>query len=262
MFTSTKSTLRISSAVAAASLFAMGLTHAAHAAPATFAQFHEAADSDGANLFSYVDTDPSTGTPFGALVSDPSESAGIPVTFTFLNIPGLPADLQGVQDATLTLTSTTTSAVQTSFGGTVLEEDIDGASNVLTITRDTPAAEGSGARTNLLTLDFTGQLIGLMNSHTPQLSGDTNQSDTVVYSSDFVGFAAAAEDYSLSFSSWMTNDSANGLVVDAGDNLFQSATAAGVGTFDATVVIPEPSSLGLAGLLLILGRRNRISKLI
>lgn len=259
-----KSTLRASSIVAAVGMVAMGLVQTSQAAPSTFAQFNEAPDVDGSNLFSYINTPAATGPSIAELVSDPAEAAtGIPVTFSFLNLPGLPADLQGVQDATLTLTSSTESTVQTGFGGVVLEQDITGiplTNDVLTITRDTPAAEGGGSKTNLLTVDFTGELIGAMNSRTPQLSGDTNEGDTVVYSSDFVGFANGTNDYSLTFSSWTSTDSAgSGLIADPSDNFYTTATAAGAGTFDATV-IPEPSSLALGGLLLILGRRNRFSK--
>jgi hypothetical protein len=266
MLKSTNALVRVSTAVAALGVLAMGFSQTSSAAPTTFAQFNEAGSVP--NLFSYIDvTPPGDNTPRGELISSPTATqtaangtVGIPVTFTFLNIPTLPAALQGVQNAVLTLTSSTESTVQTLGGGPFLEQTLTGAptSDVLAITLDTPVDGDS----NLLTLDFTGNIFGAMLSRTPQLSGDTALGDTVTYSSDFVTFANSVQDYSLTFSSWTTNSSNAGLSVDSADNFFQSATAAGAGTFDATVVVPEPSTLAVGGLLLIFGRRNKLSKLI
>jgi hypothetical protein len=268
MLKSTNAIIRVSTAVAALGVLAIGFSQTSSAAPITFAQFHEAGTASDSNLFSYVDvTPPGIATPRGELISSPTftqtaanGTVGIPVTFTFLNLPSLPADLQGVQNAVLTLTSSTESTVQTLGGGPFLDQSITGtpSSDVLSITLDTPV----DGKSNLLTMDFTGSLLGAMLSRTPQLSGDTSFGDTVTYTSDFVTFANATQDYSLTFSSWTTTSSGDGLSVDSTDNIFQSATAAGAGTFDATVVVPEPSTLAVGGLLLFFGRRNKLSKLI
>ena len=76
----------------------------------------------------------------------------------------------------LTLTSSTISPVQTGFGGSVAEQLINGSgllTDALSIMRDTPAARGPAVRTNLLTLTFSAQLLGLVGG-TPQLSGSTD----------------------------------------------------------------------------------------
>ena len=193
-----------------------------------------------------------------------------PISFTYLSLPGLPADLAGTQMATLTMTSSTINPVGT---GTVLgtmigEQSIDGSgtlTDVLSITRNTPAAEGMGSRTNLLTVTFTGDVLGVIGGD-PSLTGDTALGATITYTSDFLNFSATTErDFSLVFSSWIDNGGGNGLSIDALDNFFNSATAAGAGTFDSASppgpFVPEPATLslaaiGLAGLLLVAFRRD------
>ena len=98
-----------------------------------------------------------------------------PLCLTTCSFSGaFPADLQGPQNATATLTSSSTSDVATGFSDSIDDQQIMGngeMTDVLAITRDTPAAEGSGSRTNLLTMTFTGQLFGEIGGLTPQLSG-------------------------------------------------------------------------------------------
>jgi hypothetical protein len=232
-----------------------------HAAPSTFAQFQEsAASGTGAGLFFYLDNGASNG---AELVSDGNSAAGssIPVTFDFQSgIGNLPADLQGPQAATLTLTSSTLAPVQTS--GNLAAQAISGSgplTDILTITRDSAAAEGYGSRTNLLTLTFTGQLLGTLGGTTPQFSGNTALGDTVSYASDFMTFASGPQDYALAFSSWVTAADGTGLELNTDGN-FSSATAAATGTFDSTVtVVPEagPMAMGLVVLLALSPRRAR-----
>ncbi|HEY1921485.1 MAG TPA: hypothetical protein VGG44_01870 [Tepidisphaeraceae bacterium] len=239
---------------------------AASASVVTFAQFEEATGAANSNAFAYLDNGSNSDS---QLDSDPTNPGGaIPVTFTYLNQSGLPADLQGLQNAMLTLTSSTIGPVSTLAVFTGQDIDESGSlEDVLTITRDTPAAEGNGARTDLLTMNFTGILFGLSGTATPQLLGNTSgvAASTVLYSSDFFSFTSSTQrDYSLTFSSWLTNSDGNGLEDSATDNYFASATAAGVGTFDSDVVsvttgIPEPATLAMAAMFapMLLRRRKR-----
>jgi hypothetical protein len=243
-----------------------GASWASAQTPVTFAQVESASSNTTSELYAYtnngVGSDAEFSTDSGGVLGAP-----IAVDFTFLQgLGALPADLQGVQNATLTLTSSTTKAVTPAGGGIVASQLIDGSGAVktdtLTITRDTPAAagEGTGSRTNLLTMVFTGDLIGVVGGSTPELFGDTALSDTVTYSSDFLNFSSATEeDFNLALSSWdplVTPPAGLGI---AADGYYNSAGAAGVGTFDfqgAATVIPEPTSTALAavgGLLLVVG---------
>ncbi len=230
--------------------------------PATFAQFHQAPTNINTNVFAYVDNGPSGD---AELVSDPSGVVGgaLPVIFSYLSVGGpLPADLSGNQNAMLALTSSTLSPVLTAFAGAVGDQQILGNGafvDTLSITRNTPAAEGNGSRTNLLTMVFTGQLLGAIGG-APQLSGDTTLAYTVTFNSDFLTFSGTSRQFSLTFSSWTSGLQ---LSTREGDHYFQSATANGTGTFAAnTTPVPEPSALILAmiGLFILLcgyGRKRR-----
>jgi hypothetical protein len=245
----------------------LGLTATAKAAlsPVTFAQFEETTTGANANQFAYIDN--GLGGGIGAagdaqFVTDVGgvEGAAIPVAFQYLTVAGvLPADLQGVQNATLTLLSGTESPVAV-LGGVIADQQINGDTvppqnipvNVLTITRDNPADEGTGSKTNLLTMVFTGQLVGELGSRTPQLSGNTALGNLVAYSSDFLTFDDTQEkDFSLTYTSWTSADS-GGLEKSLNDPYFATSSAAGTGTFDAVALVPEPTTLGL-GLVASLG---------
>jgi len=137
---------------------------ALHAAtsPVTFAQAIEAST---ANVFAYNDNgvgkDAELGTSTGGALG-----AAVPINFTYLSGAGIPlsdTDLTGVQNATISLTSSSTKAVVTGFGGTIAQQAIDNSgslTDVIKITRTTPASEGGGSKTNLLTVTFTGHLQG------------------------------------------------------------------------------------------------------
>ncbi len=249
----------------------LGFAPGSRAATITFAQFQETATGFGADGFAYLNNGPGTGSTADAeLVTDPSGVAGaaIPVLFNFLSFgSAFPADLQGPQNATVTLTSSTMGAVATGFSDSIDDQQIMGngeTTDVLAITRDTPAAEGSGSRTNLLTMTFTGQLFGAIGGLTPQLSG-SNAAYTVTYASDFLTFAGSTErDYSLTFTSWTTiaNDANDGLgLMPSADNYFEAATAAGSATFDSNVVTVAPEATTFASMvgasLPMLARRRR-----
>jgi hypothetical protein len=246
-------------------LAAAAMPRLAHASPISFAQFTEA--SPGGNVFGYIDNGPTGDSQFGTSTGGPI-GVSIPVTFTFLDVGGtLPADLTGPQAATLTMTSSSTLPV-TPLLGVAAVQSINASGTLpdtITITRDTPAAEGLNGRTNLLSLTFSGQLLGALNSRTPQLSSDSSLSgNSVSYQSDFLIFnALQEEDFSLTFSSWTTVATGNGLSPST-DSYFASAFASGTGTFDATVTpVPEPATwlLGAVGVVLVIVLRQRMRKL-
>jgi hypothetical protein len=160
--------------------------------------------------------------------------------------------------------------VATGFQQSIDDQQVMGTGDLtdtLAITRDTPASEGTGSRTNLLSLTFTGQLFGEIGGLTPQLSGSTS-AYTVDYTSDFLSFAGSTErDYAITFTSWTTdaNDANDGLgLMPSTDNFFEAATAAGSGTFDSNVVTVAPEAATFASMLgasfsLLLRRRRTLS---
>jgi hypothetical protein len=251
------------------SMLVIGAAPAARAAilPVTFAQAMESSDTANPNIFAYnnngMGSDAELGTSLGGALG-----VAVPINFTFLAGAGsLPMDLTGVQDATISMTSSTLSTATTAFGGTFADQPITGGGSVIDtikITRTSAAGEGAGSRMNLLTVTFTGNLDGAIGGTTPSLNADSGLGNTVIYSSDFLSFAQSTEeDFNLAFSSWdplVTPPS--GLGINS-DNYFNSATAAGTGTFDfagAATVIPEPGALPaliLGGLVLMAGRRRR-----
>jgi len=251
-------------------LFLLSAASAVHAAgPVTFAQAIETSANADANVFAYNNNsatpDATIGTSTGGALG-----AAIPISFTYLSGAGiLPADLMGVQNATISMTASTTKTVATAFGGTFADQAIDGLGSfvdTIKLTRTMAAGEGTGLRTNLLTVTFTGNLEGAVGGTTPSLNADTSLNDTVIYSSDFLSFVGSTQqDFNVAFSSWdplVTPPS--GLGINS-DGFFNSATAAGAATFDfqgASSVIPEPASvpiviLSLMSVALFGGRRLR-----
>jgi MYXO-CTERM domain-containing protein len=242
-------------------------------ATTSFAQFTEGNVNDPqspltpGNMFGYDGTKAGNvgfGTVNGTALGDP-----IPANFFFLNLSGLPADLQGLQDATMTMTASTTAPVVTGFGGTVGSQLFDGKGelqNIIQFTRNTPAAEGNGTRTNLLTVTFTAQLTGMLGGETASLTADTLTGYSISYSSDFLSFSPNLQaNFNIALTSWQmlfALASSTALSVDDATQNFSTGTAAGAGSFAGvpSVSIPEPSSLLLAllglGLLGLVGRRR------
>ncbi len=218
--------MQCSSRFAAILTVALGclIAPVARAQLTTFAQFFE---RDGANAFSYT----SAGTA-GAGGSASLSATDVAIFFQYMGTTTLPADLAGIQNAHLTFSSFTTLGPAPS--GVGFNEVFNGSgvnSALITITRDTPAAEGNGSRTVLLQAVFTPFVFGGSGG-----SGALNASSlsgTVTFTSDFLLFQGSQErDLALAFSSISP-----GLSI-APNGFFNSFTAAGTGTFSSSTVVP------------------------
>lgn len=184
----------------------------------TFAQFFE---RNGTQDF--VFTNNTTSANFDAV------SGGSPIFFIYSNIVGLDPSLQGIQNAHLFITTTTTQS-GTLSGGTVtqpLNQTV-----TVQIIRDTPAPPGvgSGSGTNLLTAVFspsgnTPAIVGSNGGNSATLSA-TTPDHVVTFTSDFLLFGLTTQrNLAFSFSSV-----APSLALGSGSFL-QSVAAAGSGTF-------------------------------
>jgi Carboxypeptidase regulatory-like domain len=206
---------------------------AAHGQTTTFAQFFE---QNGTQDF--VFTNNTTSADFTTV------GGGSPIFFLYQNLPGLDASLLGIQNAHLTVTTTTT---QTGTGGPPYTQPLNQQVTVAII-RDTPAPVGRNSRTNLLTVVF------LPSSNTPGITGSNNSAtlsvttpdQNVIFTSDFLLFhQTTARNLALSFSSVTP-----ALGLGAGSFL-QSFTAAGSGTFASnplpTLPGPTASDVSISG---------------
>ncbi len=171
-------------------------------------------------------------------------SGGSPIFFFYQGLPFLDASLQGPQSAHLFITTTTTTPASVEGGGT-LAQPLDQVVT-LTIIRDTPAPPGvgNGTRTVLLTAVITpggsqSRITGSGNSATWGATTPASSDQTIVFTSDFLSFAATTQrNLALSFSS--VNP---GMALGSGSFL-QSFTAAGSGTFASNPLptLPPPST--------------------
>jgi len=229
------------------------------AAPAladtTFGQFLQRVPS--ARLFQYVKQDSgatkkaeirTTGTESG------NTTASIPIYYNF-SAGGLPADLDGPQFAHLTVDFV--SNLGTTGSGTSRSQLFDTVSHgTISIVRDTAAAEGSGSRTNLLTVDFTNADLNA-SQNSGSFTFQSSAGSVINYSSDFVDLSHFVnKDFSFSFSG--ASPTFNSVLGSSGRATRFSAT----GTFAAEPV-PEVSTWAMmvvgfaaAGASLRAGRRR------
>ncbi len=186
-------------ALVASAFLAAGSALPAHADTSTFGQFLQRSPS--ARLFSYVNHD-SGATKQAELhttsTATSNATASIPVYY-ILSVAGLPADLTGLQDAHLTVDFL--SNLGTTGSGTDRTQMFDTVtSGTISILRDTAAAEGSGARTNLLTVNFTNAELDASQSG-GSFTFKSNGNSVITYSSDFLDFSnVVSKDFSFSFS--------------------------------------------------------------
>ena len=175
--------------------------------------------------------------------------SGSPIIFIYQNTPGLPAVLQGPQDAHIFVSgSTTTPAFQ--VGGIDPPRDIQPFSGVVTIQiiRDTPAGVGTGTQRNLLTAVITPEATSRASLAGDDLSDAaaftaSEARQSVVFTSDFLGFAPTSlENLALSFSSINPN-----LSIGPGGFL-NGFTSAGSGTFASTQtpIFNPPTAAGVS----------------
>jgi hypothetical protein len=196
----------------------------------TFAQFFE---RGGDSAFSYT----SSGTA-GAGGSARLGTTNVAIYFQSMGITNLPADLAGIQNAHLAFTSFTTLAPTASSEFNNIFNGSGANAAMITITRDTPAAEGNGSRTVLLQAVFTPFVFSGSGG-----SGALNASSisgTVTFTSDFLSFQNSVQrDLALAFSSISPSlhIGANGFLGDF--------AAAGTGTFSSdhieNLVAPGPT---------------------
>jgi hypothetical protein len=167
-------------------------------------------------------------------------AASVPVIFDFTAQSGLStADHNGI----LTISNTPTTTPASSFdGGLILDQPI----SVLT----TLSIIENGTGKDLLTMSFTGNLVGESGSPDASLLGAESSGQIVAFSSSFATFSGSSESYNLGLDTISPS-----LSLGAGG--FLSSFAANIdGQFTAGITpIPEPSSaiLFAIGLLLTLG---------
>lgn len=206
----------------------------------TFAQFNERIGGQDF-VFTNNQTNASFQTVFG----------GSPVSFTYLNVAGLPPELQGPQNAHVFVTATTTTPALTGAGNRTIQP-FDSIFSIRII-RDSPASSGAGTRTVLLNVNVTP--VGASNS---ELSGDegarsagysaSTPIQVVEYNSDFLSFSATVErDLSLAFSSITQRYSLGGTFLN-------SFNAAGTGTFASNpapiFMVPSAAAITISGRVL------------
>ena len=204
----------------------------AHAATQTFGQFLQKDPS--ARLFSYTNLDS------GANKKAEIKATAIPVIY-ILSAFGLPADLVGAQDATVSVDFISNLGTTSSGGASRAQLFDTVTSGSISIIRDTAAAEGLGTRTNLLTVSFTNAELDASQNN-GSFTFKSNNNSAITFTSDFLDFSnVVSKDFSFSFSGASpTFNSALG-------SSSRSMAFSGTGTFasdPAPLVfgVPEPAS--------------------
>lgn len=174
-------------------------------------------------------------------------SGGSAVSFTYLNVVGLPPELQGPQNARVVVTASTTTFAATSGGNRTIQPF--NQTFRIEIIRETPFA----GRTNLLTAVVTP-----IGSSLPELSGDegsfsaaftaSTPVQNVTFTSEFISFTGStSRNLGLAFSS--VNP-----IYSLGFNFVNSFNAAGTGTFATNqapvFLIPSAATVSVSGRVL------------
>jgi hypothetical protein len=218
----------------AGALLIAGSAVPAQAGTQTFGQFTQR--DPNKRLFQYVKKDVglnkkaeihTTGTPTG------NTTASIPIYYVF-SMFTLPADLTGIQNAHLTVDFI--SNLGTTGSGSSRAQLFDTITNgSISIVRDTPAAEGTGTRTHLLTVSFTNAELDA-SQNDGSFTFKSNSNSVITYTSDFLSFNPLADkDFSFSFSGASPTFSS---VLGSSS---RSMRFSGTGTF-AVQPVPEVSS--------------------
>ena len=215
------------------------------AASTTFAQFTD----NGAQDFSLTNN------------ADGSQTFSIsaPVFFTYSNIPGLSANLQGPLSAILTFTGTSSSSVGLASVAGVQQAFIGGFSGAFQFTASTPVNGNSDLLSG--TFGSVGLLLGQNGGQSATFSDTTtgNSLGEVHFSSNILAFANQSEEnFGISLSSIFDTQLNQGGFNVNGNNV-DNFTASGTGTFASNPApsfdpspVPEASSYGLFGLGLVL----------
>lgn len=206
----------------------------AQAATQTFGQVSQ--QNPSARLFTYTNQDS------GLNKKAEIKANSIPVYY-ILSAAGLPADLTGVQFATLSVDFI--SNLGTTGAGATRSQLFDTVTNgTISITRTAAAAEGNGTRTNLLTVSFTnGQLNAGQDDGS--FTFKSNNNSAITFTSDFLDFGAVvAKDFSFSFSG-----SSPTFLAPLGSSS-RNLAFSGTGTFASepgpiVIGVPEPTSWAL-----------------
>jgi hypothetical protein len=244
--------MKVSYAYLAGTALLAAAAFPAHAATETFGQFIQKSPSSRA--FSYTNQDSAGGKK--ATIS----GTNVPIFFQ-LGVGGLPADLTGLQDAHLSINFVSNLGTTAGSGASSRVQMFDTVTNgSITFTRDTAAAEGNGAKTNLLTVSFSNAELDASNGD-GSFTFKSNADSVITFSSDFLDFTNVVDkDFSFSFSG--ASPTFSSTLGSSG----RSTSFSGSGTFasdPAPLVVggvPEPASwammLGGFGLL-GLSLRNR-----
>ena len=212
------------------------LTSFLNAQTTTFAQFTERI---GGQDFVFTNR--------GANASFETVAGGSPVSFTYLNVAGLPAELQGPQNAREFVVASTTAPATTTAGNRTIQPF--NSTFTIEILRDVPF----NGNNNLLTATIS------PNTTPPDLSGDQGAQSAgftastpvqnVLFTSSFISFAGStSRDLGLTFSSVQP-------VYSLGTTFLSSFTAAGAGTFATNQLptfqlVPTAATVSVSGQVL------------
>ena len=156
-------------------------------------------------------------------------TASTNVQFNFTAATGLPTTMH---NATLTLSATTTAKAVAS--PPVVNQPINTVST-LTITE-------IGTGTNLLTMAFTGNMVGILGSSNASLLGDTDSGNTVTYTSALFPQAASGSGASYLIGLPSINPL---LAINPSTNFLADFTTTANGAF--SVAVPAPASIAMLG---------------